>query len=231
MKKIFPGYFKPSEKEILDLWENGIIVFDANYLLNIYRYSSSTREELLKIIENFREKIWISYQATFEFLQNRLDVIDQQIKSYEDIEKNIDQVLETLKSPHKHPFLDEKLLTDLSSVIIKVKEDLQKRKLDYEKLLDEDDLLNRLVKLLEGRVGISFSEEKLKEIYKEGEIRYKRNIPPGFKDYQKSEPEKYGDLIIWFEMIEKAKSEKKGILFITGDVKEDWWYKFKGKNK
>lgn len=61
-------------------------------------------------------------------------------------------------------------------------------------------------------------------LIKEGEIRYKYNIPPGYKDGKKSDISKFGDLFIWKEIIEFSKSQQhKTIIFITNDLKEDWW--------
>jgi hypothetical protein len=49
----------------------------------------------------------------------------------------------------------------------------------------------------------------LKVIYKEAEQRFKESIPPGYKDNKKPEPDKYGDIVLWFQLIDYAKSEKK----------------------
>jgi hypothetical protein len=38
---------------------------------------------------------------------------------------------------------------------------------------------------------------------------------------------KYGDFIIWNEMIDLAISKKLPIIFVTDDIKEDWWKKSK----
>lgn len=46
---------------------------------------------------------------------------------------------------------------------------------------------------------------------------------PGYKDDKKSEDKKYGDLILWYQIIDKASESKKPIILISGDVKEDWW--------
>jgi hypothetical protein len=70
-------------------------------------------------------------------------------------------------------------------------------------------------------------------VYKEGEDRYKLRLPPGFKDSNKGSdpnPNKiYGDLIIWKQIMEKARKDKHDIIFITDDRKEYWWHIFSGK--
>jgi hypothetical protein len=63
----------------------------------------------------------------------------------------------------------------------------------------------------------------LKELYKEGDKRYETKIPPGFADSKKAHPEKYGDFIIWKQILEFAKNEEKSVIFVTNDEKEDWW--------
>jgi hypothetical protein len=63
----------------------------------------------------------------------------------------------------------------------------------------------------------------LNEIKKEGKERYGRRMPPGFKDDKKPEDKKYGDLILWYQIIDEAKKSKKPIVLISGDVKDDWW--------
>jgi hypothetical protein len=42
----------------------------------------------------------------------------------------------------------------------------------------------------------------------------------------------YGDLILWFQIIDYAKEKQCPIIFVTNDVKEDWWHQEKdGKSK
>jgi hypothetical protein len=78
-------------------------------------------------------------------------------------------------------------------------------------------------------IGERLSEVELDAIYKEGEERYKKKIPPGFRDANsKKDNEIYGDLVIWKEMIAKAKADQRGVIFITDDLKDDWWHDFKG---
>ena len=66
----------------------------------------------------------------------------------------------------------------------------------------------------------------MKDIYlwcEEGEKRYSKNIPPGYKDKGKGGLREYCDLIIWKEILGYAKEENKNVTFMTDDVKEDWW--------
>jgi hypothetical protein len=39
MKKKFQEYYKPTDKELEELWENCIFIFDTSVILNLYQYS------------------------------------------------------------------------------------------------------------------------------------------------------------------------------------------------
>jgi hypothetical protein len=56
-------------------------------------------------------------------------------------------------------------------------------------------------------------------------------IPPGYRDKnpKKEGFKKYGDGVLWFQVIDYAKSQKKTIILITDDQKDDWWRIEKGE--
>lgn len=74
----------------------------------------------------------------------------------------------------------------------------------------------------------SLTQEELYRICDDGTDRYKKNIPPGFKD-KKDGIRMFSDLIIWYELINFAKDKNKNIIFITNDLKLDWWQKNEDK--
>jgi hypothetical protein len=45
----------------------------------------------------------------------------------------------------------------------------------------------------------------------------------------KQEPDCYGDLVIWFQIIDFAKEMKRPIILVTSERKEDWWHKVNGQ--
>lgn len=60
----------------------------------------------------------------------------------------------------------------------------------------------------------------------EGGIRFEHRLPPGFRDGSKEE-NRFGDLIIWLEILDKAASSAATfpkVLFVTNDEKSDWVY-------
>ena len=61
--------------------------------------------------------------------------------------------------------------------------------------------------------------------HKEIDQRFRLQIPPGYRD-EKTKPEgfnKYGDGILWFQLIDYTKTQGKSLIFITDDRKDDWW--------
>lgn len=71
MKKEFLGHFKRSANETVNIWNTANFVFDANVLLNLYRYSTDPREDFLSQFERVKAQIWLPEQVGYEFLKNR----------------------------------------------------------------------------------------------------------------------------------------------------------------
>ncbi|MBD2566847.1 DUF4935 domain-containing protein [Anabaena lutea FACHB-196] len=234
MRDLFPGYYQPTEEEFAELWEKCIFSFDTNVLLHIYRYSPKTRERLFDILQKFQERIWIPHQVAYEIHKNRLTVISDQSGAYKEIQTILDKNLAigALKDPlfknfKRHPFIDvNKIIEDIELVIKKIEDDLQVKKQAHPNYLESDDLWDKLIAIINGKIGQPYIKDKLKEIHKDAEQRFKDSVPPGYEDAkEKPAPDKYGDVVIWRQLIDYAKSEKKSLIFVTDDNKQDWWLK------
>jgi hypothetical protein len=238
MRDLFPGYYKPSQKDFDELWQNAIFSFDANILLNIYRYSPATREKLFEIFETAKHRIFIPHQAVKEFQKERLTVISHQLKPYDEIQELLDESFDELEKKlneyrNRHSFTAFVDMDNISNKIKtandKVKNKLNASKQTYLDLLSDDTLRDRLTELTEDQVGQPYSEEDLEALYKKAKARFEKKQPPGYEDSGKSIPEAYGDVIIWHQLIRHAKEKQKPLIFVTDDSKEDWWLKHKGK--
>jgi PIN like domain len=234
MRDLFPGYYRPTTEQFRQMWQECIFSLDANALLHIYRYSSETREELLNIYDQLKDRIWLTNQAVLEYHKNREDVISQQHSISDEIEAALKEVSNKIEAKYKrgHPFADTNLITKIIKMAIqKIKASIEDAQSKYPDLLVNDLLLERITDLFDGRVGKQFAPKRLEEIYKEFEQRYKLLIPPGYKDkkLKREDFEKYGDGVLWCQLIDYAKEQKKPIILITDDTKEDWWRIEKGK--
>jgi hypothetical protein len=99
-------------------------------------------------------------------------------------------------------------------------------------LLDpnKDPILDKVLLLFDGKVGDPYDITALQKLYKEGEERYSREQPPGFMDAkEKNNERKYGDFILWKQILDFAKAESCSIIFVTGEKKEDWWIRKNGR--
>lgn len=226
MKKVYTGFYKKSQSDLKAIWENGLITFDANVLLNLYRYSKSTRQDIMKLVEKLSSKVFLTYQAGLEFHKNRFDVISEQEKAYGEFLISLTKIENELSSKSKHPFISDENHIKLNATLNEVKTDIEESKKYYGDLINNDIIYEEIDKLFDSKIENPFSEDQLKIIFEEGKNRYEKKIPPGYEDEKDKLGNKiFGDLILWKEIIEKAKKIKKPIIFITDEKKKDWWWK------
>ncbi len=151
-------------------------------------------------------------------------------QSLANLEKNLKDVLTTTTSA-RHPFIEElnSVVQQIIKSIDRPKKKLAEIREQHPDYLSRDPIKERIADLFEGRVGEPYTEEQKDELYKVAEERIQQQIPPGYKDAKKEAPEKYGDIIIWFQMLDFAEVQKTPIIFVTDDQKEDWWLKQNGR--
>lgn len=237
MKKEFPGHFSYAPAEMSQIWNECLFVLDANVLLSLYRYSDSTRAELLRVFDSLKDRLWIPHQVAFEYLNNRLSVIGEQIRHYDDAVKKTEALRKSLESSNQHPFVSTALLKRCADVFDGLDNELQSNKKIHDARIVGDEIKEAIEGIFAGRVGTGYSKERTEEIIVSGKARYDERIPPGFHDVKKGGDSPlfadrcrpYGDYIVWLQIIEKAKQEKKPVVFVTGDVKDDWWLSAQGK--
>lgn len=203
MRNQFPGYYKPSEEEFKNLWENCIFSFDTNILLNVYRYSPKARERLFEIWQKLNERIWLPNQVAFEYLQERLPVISHQLKPYKELQEVLDDAAKRFTEKieefsKRHSFNShtdtKKLEKILENAHDKIKKELKASSASYPDLLQSDSFWVEITQFFYEKVGESYSEEDLSKYFKEAEGRFKNQQPPGYQDAKKSETERYGDV-------------------------------------
>ncbi|MBK1895794.1 PIN-like domain-containing protein [Chryseobacterium paridis] len=229
MKAQFRGYYPLTEDEIKVIWKDGFITLDTNVLFNLYRYSDETRKELLKIIRKYSKQIFLTHQSAFEFHKNRITVISEQITIYDETIKSFlkleNDIVKNLKTPH----LSKKVLENFKKSLSETIKDLEFKKLFFLELLKKDTILDSISNIfIDKKIGVPFNKKEIGEIEKEGNERYLNKIPPGYKDNDKK-TNKFGDLIIWKELLKESKNKSKPFIFIIDDVKEDWWLRTNGQ--
>ncbi|MEY8307798.1 PIN domain-containing protein [Enterococcus faecium] len=244
--------FNVGEMPNLDDTDNELlVVLDTNVLLQALRYSPESRKKLYESIKSVKSRLFIPYIVGLEYNFNKRSVIYNLENAEKDFNKRYKKILsDTIQKFNTDFNTLGKMVT--SNDENEVREKIKKRfsetiNATFNSFLDEDikeelDLISidtksikKFEKLYEGRVADKLSQEWIDGIEKLGEKRYANNVPPGYMDSDKSDifnfhdlkyQKKYGDLILWQEIVEKAKEDQiKKVVFISDDLKEDWLFK------
>lgn len=224
-----------------------ILVLDTNILLDLARLPLLSSKHFLSLLESVQDRLWIPRQVYEEFENNKYKVFGETSKRYDKLKTNlllkkqkfITDVDSILNEPKKKKYIDinkwqKSIVNKINEIdgIIEaygVVEDDKIKSGEYDNLRKE---LDNFVSGLE--IGEEILLQEKIQILSEGEIRYKYEIPPGFKDAQKEKrkgettgQEKFGDLFIWKEILnipnKKIFNNKTDIIFITNDQKIDWF--------
>ncbi len=236
MRNEFSWYFKASESEIRDIWSDGLLTLDANVLLDLYRYHENTRSSLLTCIENFKDRLWLSRQASEEFFRNRSKVIISATSGFKQAAEDLSKLSKALSIAVTQLQSNRIISADIAnrldsavaSAISTAEERVASENSAHPKFLSDDPLLERLLSMFENAVGPAFSEEELKKVKPEAEQRKKAGVPPGFLDDHKDGDRPFGDFFLWRQVLDHAKAQSKPIIFVTSERKEDWWEKHSG---
>lgn len=230
MKTHYPGFYKPTNEAFAELWQNATVVFDTNVLLDLYRVSNETAKKLIEMISYFADKdrVFVPCQVALEYHRNLLDTILMQKAKYSDALKCLKDFERKISEKRNHPYLSAKLKERFSSLLTDIESSFKEQTIKIDKIITQPSIKDELATLLDGKVGDGFPKEELEKIKEEGAIRYAAKIPPGFKDADKSSDNQYGDLVIWKEVLEFAKQQQVGIIYVSSDVKDDWYLRLHG---
>ena len=169
-----------------------MFALDANVLLNVYGYSESTREVLLRLFGVVKERLWMPHQFALEYQRNRSKTILEQAGNYRTAGAQLKKLMnEHLKPRHLHPFVSQRSMKAVDRICRELS-DGENRHLD---LLRVDPYFDQISDLLEGRVGPEPSKEALAAMHEEAVRRINARVPPGYADSEKPEPDRFGDFV------------------------------------
>lgn len=241
------------------LWRDAVIVFDTCALGNIYSLSPETQQVFIDILKLLKERIWIPAWVLKEFerhhdkflyapISDHYGKFENVIAKGEQYKKDLSEAIANIDDDTFHPYMNKDVCNEIKTIYTSICEGVDKlgKKIKDQKNARSEEIKNaaksdKLNELLQGILhGEEFSLKELIRIAQEGRIRYECLIPPGYKDEKDKEKEKektndgirkYGDLIIWKEILRYAKDNRKSIILISDDVKEDWVVKESGSNE
>ncbi|MBY3619540.1 DUF4935 domain-containing protein [Acinetobacter sp. CUI P1] len=235
-----------SFEQFEDIWtDSPDVILDTNCLLEIHRKSTSDQEAILTILRGIQRSVWIPAQVKEEYTKNYRHVKKTAEEKYSEVTKQIKQATVNARNSLEKQFIQYKgnnypKINKLDAIILAKLSEIDDEATKYQteiqaeiqrnKLMLENDKTTEFledIKVSE-RVGAPFTYRQRIYIYSEGSTRYQHKIPPGYEDNAKRKNdetslEKYGDLLIWKQILHHAESSGKSVIFITNDAKEDWW--------
>lgn len=244
MKTLFSEYYNITAQEYDRVWEDSLIVFDTNVLLDLYRCSEDVSSDILSIMKFYEARLWLPYQVAWEFQRNRVELVCSQRKAYDQlctkVEDEIIKAISNIKNMEKalykrHPYINlEKIEHSLIKSKDAIKKNLERSKSQHPININKDSIFDNITQLYDGKIGGDFDEKQYQDLFSEANKRYENKVPPGYSDEpnkkDKSKKELYGDYILWLQVIEKSKIEKKDIILVSNDEKEDWRDVHHGEN-
>ncbi|MBD2823513.1 PIN-like domain-containing protein [Xenorhabdus szentirmaii] len=237
MKTLFQGYQSSSLELTVKEIKKSNIYFDTSALLNLYRYTKKSTDEFIKAISYFENNIWLPYIVALEYQTNRIKVLKQQTKIFNDLltrsQKFKDEILGLFSGREHHSIEYRKISNLIDGFKSEFDEYIIESEKNHPDYIINDPIQNKIMNIFDKKTGSIPSSDYLEKAYKEAESRFEYNIPPGFKDKKNKENEfktygdlviksKYSDFLIWKEIINHAEKEKKMVILVTDDRKEDW---------
>ncbi len=236
MRSRYPYHYSPTKEALEKAGETALFVFDTNALLDVLRLSPNLADKTIRVISSYQSRIKIPNQVDIEYHRRILEtpakmgnVVNQCIGNFdypkiETIFKSFFKIPKDLL-PFPKDCMDG-YLKKFQAVVDEVLEDLKALRSHYNGLYLHQDYQYKISDILQTQILPGFTEDELKRIKAEGLERYENEIPPGYLDDSKDEDRKYGDLIIWKEILCLASDNKdKAIFFISNERKDDWVYK------
>ncbi|QLI45389.1 DUF4935 domain-containing protein [Bacillus pumilus] len=235
-------YFDKNDEKI---WRESTIILDTNVLLNLYRYTKETSDQILELLNKYKENLWMPHQVGLEYHYNRKLVILEQRGSnekvcdaFQKIPKKVREFLNDDLSIFKKRHKD-----DLESLVKEIKTVINEKIKGFKSISEEDDFLEedlirlKINDLYKNRVGDPYSKDELKTIMEEADDRFTKKIPPGYKDVKDKKgikfyngvqiQNKYGDYILWRQVLDYAQKNESSVIFLTDEKKKTGGMKLK----
>lgn len=239
MRSKFVGYYPPSDEELEDLWTRGLLVLDTNALLSLFRYTPATREQFFDVLLASSGRLWIPHHVGLEFHRTRDQVVAEQTDVFDHLSRAVSDAragIEKVLAQHRrHPSLSHVTLKDLAKSTLDefeagVGRERRKHTSQIEEVGANASVLHRITELF-ASVGDEYGADRLEAVKKEGASRFEKKIPPGYQDHSKTNGNAFGDFIIWSQILDRVRAEPTPVIFVTDDVKDDWWQRTSGKTK
>jgi len=234
-----------------ELWDDSTLILDTSFVGLIKQSNPNQSKVMMDILSNRLNNIWIPNHVVQEYEQikesdrfktgpnGRMDAFYRRFSSLSGNEiTDIKAVRNSLvkemeREGHRElariimELPDENLFLNLLSEIEGGKEKVWAEFMELINTGAFDQFWSELVK----KSGRPFTEDELRVIKADGNFRYHAvpPIPPGYKDKNKTEEKRYGDLIIWKQILAQIGTDDGSYIFVIADKKPDWFERDQNK--
>lgn len=229
----FEGLWRRPTKDYKNAIKNYRIAFDTNVLLELYRFTPDARNELIDVLGQLRDRLWVPHHVAYEYYNRRSEAIKEHLALYETVPSRLEEqkkkALQEIQSFAKRCSLDADAKKELTNPIETAFESVSARMskhrsafdLTLERVVNSDPILEALSEIFDGRTGSPFDKHKEQELIQEFQRRAAEEIPPGYRDAGKPQ-NAHGDFFVWEQLIAECATESGSLLFVTNDAKDDW---------
>jgi hypothetical protein len=233
MRQHFSEYIPLSSDEKTAVWNEAIFVFDTNILLNLYRMSVKSSENIINIMNKLKERLFLPHQVGVEFYRHREEEIAKQINAFEHARATLKKLPAQFSSGfNRHPCIPINEIIDsldkcASEQIDRVNQSQKSNNINF--FAFDDPILPQLDAIFAGVSEGPYADAENDALNKKVEDRVKKNMSPCYVPLgAKSAPTTadnphQGDGRVWFQIVKHAEEKKQSIVFVTGDEKPNWW--------
>jgi rRNA-processing protein FCF1 len=234
-ESIFPEtqpIFTATFKSINEVKHDCLIVLDTNSLLVPYQIGKDSLHHISKTYSKLvdERRLLIPGQVAREFAKNRANKLTDLYQQFNRKASGISQL-----QKGRYPLLES---IDAYEKTLKLEKQIDKLINEYKTAIQDvlehirnwtwnDPVSVLYSELFKGNVLIDLKHDKVKTM-EELARRQLHGIPPGYKDAGK-EDLGIGDFLIWLTILEVGKTQKRNLLFVSGDEKPDWFHRSEGR--
>src|SRR5215467_13881447 len=85
----FDGWLRDSPLDLKEFLEHGLVVLDANVLLDLYEVGAQARNEILGTLRSIKNRLWIPNQVALEYSRRRRQVVLDRMSSFKRVKTDV----------------------------------------------------------------------------------------------------------------------------------------------
>lgn len=208
-----------------------IIAVDTNVLLLPYTIRKDGLPKLQEFYQDLRAagRLYLPARVAREFIVHRDKKLAELLKMITDVRSRIN-IGETKISPILEGVEGSEAMALASKALAEAKNQYTRALAVVEEKIQSwsgDDPVTSVYNSVFDDTNIVSPVQENEEILAEWQLRFRRRIPPGYKDGSKGDTG-IGDFLVWKALLALGAEQKKDLIFVTGEEKADWFVRVNG---